>query len=73
MANIKTYVEESYNELVNKVSWATWEELQNSSSIVAIASVIIALMIFVMDFIFGINGGDDTVWKGILGFFYELF
>jgi len=73
MANIKTYVEESYNELVNKVSWPTWAELQNSTSIVAIASVIIALMIFVMDFAFGINGGDDTVWKGVLGFFYELF
>jgi len=73
MANIKTYVEESYNELVNKVSWPTWAELQNSTSIVAIASVIIALMIFVMDFAFGINGGEDTVWKGVLGFFYELF
>ena len=73
MAGIITYVEESYNELVNKVSWPTWAELQNSTSIVAIASVIIALMIFVMDFVFGINGGDDTVWKGVLGFFYELF
>jgi preprotein translocase SecE subunit len=64
---------EYHNELVNKVSWPTWAELQNSTSIVAIASVIIALMIFVMDFVFGINGGDDTVWKGVLGFFYELF
>ncbi|MFM1875509.1 MAG: preprotein translocase subunit SecE [Bacteroidota bacterium] len=73
MANIITYVEESYNELVNKVSWPTWAELQNSTWIVAIASVIIALMIFVMDFVFGINGGEDTVWKGVLGFFYELF
>lgn len=73
MASIKTYVEESYNELVNKVSWPTWAELQNSTWIVAIASVIIALMIFVMDFVFGINGGQDSIWKGVLGFFYELF
>lgn len=73
MANIKTYVEESYNELVNKVSWPTWAELQNSTGIVAVASIIIALMIFIMDFTFGINGGQDTVWKGVLGFFYELF
>jgi preprotein translocase subunit SecE len=73
MANIKTYVEESYNELVNKVSWPTWAELQNSAWIVAIASIIIAFMIFIMDFAFGINGGQDTVWKGVLGFFYELF
>ena len=73
MAGIITYIEESYNELVNKVSWPTWAELQNSTRIVAVASIIIALMIFVMDFVFGINGGEDTVWKGVLGFFYELF
>ncbi|MBI1287592.1 MAG: preprotein translocase subunit SecE [Flavobacteriales bacterium] len=73
MANIITYVEESYNELMTKVSWPTWAELQNSTLIVAVASVIIAVMIFLMDFIFGINGGQDSVWKGVLGFFYELF
>lgn len=73
MAGIISYIEESYNELINKVSWPTWEELQNSTRIVAVASVIIALMIFVMDYVFGINGGDETVWKGVLGFFYELF
>jgi preprotein translocase subunit SecE len=73
MANIITYVEESYNELMTKVSWPTWAELQNSTWIVAVASVIIALMIFLMDFVFGINGGQDSVWKGVLGFFYELF
>jgi len=73
MANIITYSKESYNELLNKVTWPTWADLQNSTWIVSVASVIIALMIFVMDFVFGINGGEDTVWKGILGFFYELF
>jgi len=73
MAGIVTYVEESYNELVNKVTWPTWPELQNSTMVVSIASIIIALMIFVMDFVFGINGGEETIWKGILGFFYDLF
>ena len=73
MSKIKTYVEESYNELLNKVTWPTWPELQNSTGVVSLASVIIAVMIFFMDFIFGINGGADTIWKGILGFFYELF
>ena len=73
MAKIVTYVEESYNELVHKVSWPTWADLQNSTWIVSVASVIIALMIFVMDFAFGINGGEETVWKGVLGFFYDLF
>lgn len=73
MANIITYSKESYDELLNKVTWPTWTDLQASTWTVSVASVIIALMIFVMDFIFGINGGEDTVWKGVLGFFYELF
>ncbi|MDP6909306.1 MAG: preprotein translocase subunit SecE [Flavobacteriales bacterium] len=73
MSKVVTYIEESYNELVNKVTWPTWADLQNSTWIVSTASVIIALMIFVMDYVFGINGGEDTVWKGVLGFFYDLF
>jgi preprotein translocase subunit SecE len=72
MSKIVNYVEESYTELMTKVSWPTWAELQNSTMIVSVASAIIALMIFVMDFVMGINGGD-TAWKGVLGFFYELF
>jgi len=72
MSKIVNYVEESYTELVTKVSWPTWAELQSSAIIVSVASAIIAILIFVMDFVLGINGGDTT-WKGLLGFFYELF
>ena len=46
------YVKESYDELVHKVSWPTWSELQNSAIVVSIASLIIALIVFVMDFSF---------------------
>jgi preprotein translocase subunit SecE len=49
MSKFKTYLEETYNELVNKVSWPTWQELQSSAIVVMIASLIIALIIFVMD------------------------
>lgn len=49
MAKRGTYIRESYDELMNKVSWPSWSELQSSSIVVAIASVIIALIIFVMD------------------------
>jgi len=72
MSKIVNYIEESYTELVTKVSWPTWAELQNSTMIVSVASAIIAIMIFIMDFVMGINGGD-SVWKGLLGFFYDLF
>lgn len=75
MANIVQYIEESFNELVHKVTWPTWSELQSSAIVVLVASVIFALMIFVMDYIFGINvTQNDTgpLWKGILGYYYQI-
>lgn len=42
-------IEDSYNELVYKVSWPTKSQLANSSVVVMVASIIIAIMIFVMD------------------------
>jgi len=52
MSKIRTYIEESFDELTNKVSWPTWKELQSSGVVVLVASVIVALIIFVMDFSF---------------------
>lgn len=45
-------VKESYDELVNKVTWPTWSELMNSAVVVLTASLLIALSVFVMDFSF---------------------
>lgn len=49
MNKLNLYVKEAYNELVNKVSWPTWDELQESAVIVLVASLIIALVILTMD------------------------
>ncbi len=49
MAKIRAYIEESYDELMHKVSWPTWAELQNSAIVVMIASLIIGMVIFLMD------------------------
>jgi preprotein translocase subunit SecE len=49
---LKTYLEESYKELVHKVTWPTWSELQNSALVVMVASLIIALIVLVMDISF---------------------
>ena len=49
---IKTYFQEAFTELVHKVSWPTWPELQNSAVVVMIASFIIAMIVFGMDFVF---------------------
>ena len=46
---ILTNIEESYDELRYKTSWQTKKQLVKSAIIVMIASVIIALVIFVMD------------------------
>jgi len=51
MDSMMLYVKESYNELVHKVSWPTWPNLLQSTVVVLIASVIIALIILVMDII----------------------
>jgi preprotein translocase subunit SecE len=50
MNKIKLYLQESYTELVNKVSWPTWAQLQSSAIVVMVASLIFAGVIFVMDF-----------------------
>lgn len=60
---IGIYMKESYNELVHKVTWPTLKELQNSAIIVMIASIIIALVIFLMDLVF----------ENLLDFIYSLF
>jgi preprotein translocase subunit SecE len=57
------YVTESYDELMHKVSWPTWSELQNSAVVVSIASLIIALVVFLMDKAFTV----------LLEQFYKLF
>tara|TARA_B100001287_G_scaffold214433_1_gene183320 strand:+ start:58 stop:252 length:195 start_codon:yes stop_codon:yes gene_type:complete len=63
MAKKQSYIKSSYDELVNKVSWPTWSQLQNSSIVVAIATVIIALIIYVM----------DSIFSNILNVFYSFF
>ena len=51
---IKThrYVKECFFDLINKVTWPSWKELQNSSIVVAVASLLIAGIIYLMDSVF---------------------
>lgn len=66
MNNIVSYVKESYNELLHHVTWPTLPELLSSAKVVLIATVILALIIFLLDFIF--NGGileGNRYWDGI--------
>lgn len=50
MNKIATYFKESYQELLQKVTWPSWSQLQQSTVIVLVATVIITAMVWVMDF-----------------------
>jgi preprotein translocase subunit SecE len=63
MNKVSAYFRDSYRELVEKVTWPTWAQLQQSTVIVLVATLIITLMIWVMDL--GI--------AQILKLFYSLF
>jgi len=52
MRKFINYLKESYAELTKKVSWPSWDKLQNSAIVVMVASVIFAIVIFAMDFCF---------------------
>lgn len=51
MDGILLYIKESYNELIHNVTWPTWPELFSATRLVIVASIIIALLVFVMDVI----------------------
>ena len=46
---VANYCKESYDELVHKVSWSTRKELSSSAVVVLYASLLIALVVFLMD------------------------
>jgi len=46
---IINYIKEAYTELVQKVSWPSRSELTNSAIVVLIASIILALIVWLMD------------------------
>jgi preprotein translocase subunit SecE len=59
------YIKEAYNELMHKVTWPTWEELQGSAIVVMVASVVIAIVIAIMDVTF------RNLMSGIYSMFYR--
>jgi len=62
MKRIVNYLKESYNELVHKVTWPTWKDLQSSALVVMVASLIFAMIVFAM----------DTTFQKILEGIYKL-
>lgn len=52
LQKLKKFILESYDELRYKVTWPKYRELQNSSVLVLIASLIFAVVIGAIDFVF---------------------
>jgi preprotein translocase subunit SecE len=63
MNKITTYFRESYKELMEKVTWPSWSQLQQSTVIVLVATVLITVLVWVM----------DVASSSILHFAYSLF
>ena len=63
MSKIRLYLQDTMNELLHKVSWPTWSELQSSAIVVMVASLIIAFVIFLM----------DASFSGIMNTLYKMF
>ncbi len=51
MDKITTYFRESYKELMEKVTWPGWSQLQQSTVIVLVATLLVTLMVWLMDLV----------------------
>ena len=63
MNKITTYFKESYKELMEKVTWPTWSQLQQSTMIVIAATAVITALV----------AGMDAVTNLVLKFIYNIF
>ena len=63
MNKVSNYFRDSYKELVEKVTWPTWAQLQQSTLIVLSATVIIMAVVWLMDL------GSNQLTKLIYSFF----
>lgn len=63
MNKVAFFIRDSYKELMHKVTWPTWDELQQSTMIVLVATIIITAIVWLM----------DTVSNWVMEFIYSLF
>jgi preprotein translocase subunit SecE len=51
MNKVSVYLKDSYKELVEKVTWPSWNQLQQSTMIVIGATLFITAIVWVMDIV----------------------
>jgi preprotein translocase subunit SecE len=62
MSKIGSYIQEAYDELLHKVSWPSWDELQQTTMIVMVALLLVTAIVY----------GMDLGIKAVLTFIYNL-
>jgi preprotein translocase subunit SecE len=63
MSKILNYFEQAYDELIHKVTWPTWSELQQTTLITLVSIILLSLLIL----------GMDSASELVFEFFYNLF
>ncbi len=66
MKRLINYFKEAANELIHKVTWPTWKELQSSTVLVMVASVIFAIVIL------GMDSGFQFLMKKLYNILYTI-
>jgi len=65
MNKVTGYIKDSYHELLEKVTWPSWAQLQQSTAIVLVSTLVIMAMVALMDL------ASNQLLKLIYSFFYK--
>lgn len=52
MKRFVAYLNDSWQELSTRVTWPGWEKLQSSSLLVLVATLVLAVIVFAVDWVF---------------------
>lgn len=67
MSSLIEFLKDSYTEFTTKVEWPKWPELQSSTTVVAVTSVLLAI------FTFGVDSAFSASIKDIVGSLINIF
>ena len=67
MSSLVEFIKGSYDEFKNKVEWSKWSDLQSSTLVVSVATVLLAL------FTFGVDSVFRRAISYVLGMLIKLF
>ena len=67
MSSLVEFIKGSYDEFKNKVEWSKWSDLQSSTLVVSVATVLLAL------FTFGVDSVFRRAISNVLGILIKLF